>query len=265
MAEAEDIIERLIHLEDVIYDGNVCSMCGGKGFLLDENHKAIECQCQKSKLLQKLYKEASIPVMYFGMTIVDNWDRNLDAFGMELGARKEDKIRIGEFINRYIKILPALSDGKKAVIVNKKQNKKLFFNSLLLVGGQHSGKTMIVSILCQEMINRAKTAKYYEWHNLSSILAEFRNSDSVDEVVDDFRSRDLIAIDGVMPYDLDSQSFLFNLNRISSTRLQSGKPIVITCSPEYTERSFKTQIQNPEKSATVWNQLLEDCLTIHLP
>lgn len=264
MSDADRIIEQL-----KCFNKNpiACDVCNGRGFLFNKEHKAVECKCQKDKLLNKLYANANIPQMYIGMTILDDWDRNLDAFGRELGVRKEDKIKVGQFISRYIKVLPILSSGKKATIERQKSGRKMNFNSLKIIGGSHSGKTMIVSILCQEMINKAKTAKYYEWHNLSSILAEFRNSDSIDEIVDDFANKDFIVIDGVISYPntLDTPTFIFNLNRISSTRLQSGKPIAITCVSGYTEHILRAQQQSPERVASIWVQLLNECFEVVLP
>lgn len=232
-----------------------CDLCKDAGYRLNANGEAILCICAKEKILHNRYTEANIPKAYFDKTITADWNISQDAFGDDLGPAKLKKKQVGNFMTKYINILPQLCSGKQMTIVYKnKTNKKC--NSLLITGGQMSGKTLLASTAVMESIKQGFTAKIYDWLELVNTLSAYEYREEQDNIAEDFETRDLMVIDGVKDYGSHSPCFLFQLDRISRLRLSSSKPIIITC---YEDNYSEMQ------SGPAWKSLLANCYVVKLP
>ena len=127
-----------------------CSSCGGKGSWLNTDGKAVLCSCLKEQMWRDKYITAGVPPKYFGKTLSENWNLKQDPWGNNLTqAALAKKIKIKSVMDKYINALPALCAGRPIKII---PNRGTTINllSLLLVGGQWSGKSLICSALAQE-------------------------------------------------------------------------------------------------------------------
>jgi DNA replication protein DnaC len=212
------------------------------------------CECKRKSMWHRTYMDAGVPPQFFDCTIESDWNLNQDAYGNDLGKDRKRKIAIGEFIKKYINNIPLFNAGLKMKI-NRKRKSVIKTNSLLLIGGIKSGKSLLASIIVQKNLNRGLSATMYDWIHLCCVLSDYKQREEHDEIAEDFKESALIVIDGVQYFENRSSSFLFQLDRLARERMASGKPIVITGDPNY-EKII---------SGNNWKSLLETCYKITLP
>ena len=234
-----------------------CHKCKDTGYTLsvtdDGNEVADTCECKSTKWWHDLFLESGIAPELFGKTM-DDWNLQQDAYGNDLGADKKRKKKIGEFMRKYLKIIPALIGGGKMEI-KRKQQSTLFINSLLLLGGRKSGKSMLASIAVQEALRNGFTAKIYDWTELNKTLPRYDLREELDEIEANFKNCDLIVVDNVQDYNQKSNFFILQLDSICRKRWASGKPIIITSDSTYPTIS----------NGNSWNNMLDSCYMIKLP
>lgn len=254
-SELDYIEEMKIIPDEGIY---YCSECNDKGYKLVPQENDIEqinlCKCEKKKLWHKTFEEAGVPRDFLDLTIESSWNLNQDAFGNDLGPQKPLKEKIGRWMEKYINAIPALISGLKLTVISKHKCPTKI-NSVLIVGGVKSGKSLLSSVAVQQTLLKGFTARIYDWIFLCNILSQYECREEQNAIVEDFAYCDLIVIDGVENYDIHSPCFKIQLDRISRERLRSGKPLIITSDLNY------------EKivSGNSWISLLQSCHKIVLP
>jgi chromosomal replication initiation ATPase DnaA len=128
-------------------------------------------------------------------------------------------------------------------------------HSILFEGGIGSGKTFLASIMVQHAIRKNINAKYYDWNELLETFIDFNKKDLADDIIEDFKNLDFIALDGVEFLNFNHPQLPFHIDRLAKARLNSGKPIMIFAFNNH------TSIQG----GSGWQSLLRNCLTIRLP
>lgn len=237
--------------------------------LQEDNYKSRngcpECQAVhglcwnhiKIKRFYELYDEAGIAPLYREKTLNADWNLKQDFNSRDLSPSDLDRKKYaGALMSKYVKALPLLCQGQKFKIYSKKSNKSTEFTSLMLIGGPNSGKTLLASIVVMSAIKQGLTAKLYEWTELCTALQSYDARTRQDEIAEEMKTFDVIAIDGVTDYNISSQCFIMQLDRISKTRSGTGKPTIIAG-----DNDMKT-IKNAKQG---WHGLLNSCRELYLP
>ena len=213
-------------------------------------------ECTKRQKLHELYAEAGITQLYFDKTINSDWNLKQDVNSRDLSLNDlRRKKFVGALMLKYINALPALMAGKKFQIKNDNGIIKESFNSVLLVGGSNSGKTLLSAIAIQSAIAKGKNCKMFEWSEICSAFQSFDARQQIEEIAEEMKLMDLVVIDGVTNYNINTPFFLMNLDRVSRARLNSNNPTIITCDPDYVNIQAKQG----------WNTLLNSCKKLELP
>jgi hypothetical protein len=83
-------------------------------------------------------------------------------------------------------------------------------------------------------------------------LSDFKTYKSA--INEEFKNLDLVAIDCIQQYDYYAK-YTLQLDRISSARLNSGKPTLL----------FSDGNASSVSNGSSWNSLLQSCITVRLP
>jgi DNA replication protein DnaC len=128
-------------------------------------------------------------------------------------------------------------------------------HSILFEGNIGSGKTFIASVMVQSSLKKGYPAKYYDWSDLVSYCSDYNKKTELDEIVEEFKALEFVAIDGIEMYAYSSPMTAQNIDRLCKARLNSGKPTMLFCLGNV------AQIQG----GTGWLSLTNKCITIRLP
>ena len=209
------------------------------------------------KRLHELLDEAGVSPSYWEKTINADWNLKQDFNSRDLSPSDLDRKKYaGVLMSKYVKALPLLCQGKKIKIQSSKTKKTSEFNSVVLIGSANSGKTLLASIVVRAAIQKGLTAKLYEWTELCTILQSYDARTRQDEIAEEMKTLDVVAIDGVTDYNITSQCFIMQLDRISKLRFSTGKPTIISGDAE-----IKT-IKNAKQG---WHGLISSCKELYLP
>lgn len=232
-----------------------CSSCGGSGSWLNNEGKVILCHCLKEQMWRDKFSTAGIPAKYFGKSLSENWNLKQDPWGNNLTQSALDKkTKVKAVLDKYINAMPALCAGRPIKIIPNRGT-TINLMSLLLVGGQWSGKSLICSVLAQEAVKKKLSVSYYDYADLYADLSGFDNREKQSDLADDFARKDIIIIDGVINYDMRNPTLSIQLDRIGRARTKSGKPIVISAYDGY-ERI---------EAGPGWSSMMNSCFKITLP
>lgn len=233
-------------------EGKGCTLCNYTG-LIQANDMSEFCSCVKNKMLSEIFAKANIPKIYFDKTVED-WNTRTDNNGNDLGVHQSTSERVYVVLKNYDRVLSKICNGAN-ITVKHSGNLTAKFHSINFDGGIGSGKTFIASVMVQSAIKQNLSAKYYDWSDILQIVTDYDKKDQLDEIVEDFKTLDFIALDGVENYNYNHPQMPIHIDRISKARLNSGKPIFI--------------MSNGNVSSIVscsgWPSLLRNCLTIRLP
>jgi DNA replication protein DnaC len=129
------------------------------------------------------------------------------------------------------------------------------FHSICFLGASGSGKTFIASVLVQSAIRKNLTAKYYDWTDIVQLLTDFDKKKEIDELVEELKNIDFVCIDGIENFNISNPYLILQLDRISKSRLNSGKPYMLFGNGEIERIS----------NGSGWQSLISNCLSIRLP
>jgi chromosomal replication initiation ATPase DnaA len=210
------------------------------------------------KMAHSRMKEACIPVSFFNVEM-SQWQNNQDSEGRNLSdIQSKQKRTAGDFVRKYIKILPYVCRGKSVKMKKGDHYPSLYFNSLCLVGGKASGKTMLGALIAKECTLVGEDVKYFPFHQLI-YLSGLRSFDSEQEqrvTMKDFENLSMIVVDDIdMEAGLSSNQMIY-LKGLALNRVNSGMPYIITASKSVLEdksHPLRPMIVNPK------------CVTINLP
>jgi hypothetical protein len=250
----QDEILRILSEQDNNNLHYSCSACQDKGYFLTEENEAILCKCDKDKNLFRRYVDSNIPKIFFNKTLNSDWNLCQDAYGNDLGPSKIKKEKIFKIISKYIQLFAYMRGGYK-IIYKKKNGTNQHYNSMILVGEIMSGKTLLASIIAQEAIKSGLNVKFFEWSDLCIKLSDFSAKEEHSLISEDFKNKDLIIIDGVSAYKINSASFMIQLDRLCRLRINSGKMTIITSDKTYKNVDY----------GQGWKSLISDFFVINLP
>lgn len=230
-----------------------CVLCNYTGYTNSDNNKSVMCKCQKDKFYKEIFTKCNVPNLYLNKTIED-WNTRTDSLGNDLGMQQIVSQNIYTLLNFYDQHFTNICQGKLPRIKHTTFVRNTL-HSILFEGGIGSGKTFIASVMVQSAIKKNLTAKYYDWSELLECFIDFDKKEKADEIIDDFKNLNFIALDGVEYLNYNHPQMAFQIDRLSKARLNSGKPIMIFASNNYSQIT----------AGSGWNSLLRNCLTIRLP
>lgn len=254
----EDILNKIMALPDEGVTG-ICKLCpDGQGYILKEDDIAELCSCAKNKRLHRLYESVGIPPAYFDKNL-SHWNLKQDVYGQDLGPNTVAKKHAYEFMRKYLKVLPALCAGY-GIKINQKRGASIYtreYLSVLFHGGPRSGKTLLSAIAIQNAARKGYKCKMYNYTNdLRPYLSNFDDSDKQNELAKEFKTLDLIAIDGISFYEGNSnRSLPVQIDRLVNIRTDSNKPTIITCKNDCRSVEYYDN----------WRSLFDTCYIIKLP
>lgn len=233
--------------------GNGCFLCDYFGYTQNHEGKTIMCSCLKTKYLHELYVRANVPRLYYDST-VDDWNTRTDSNGNDLGPQQSISEKVYKLLKFYEKNLLKICQGHSRKITHT-GNITSELHSILFEGNIGSGKTFIASVLVQAAIKQNLSAKYFDWAELVQTMSDFDKKSDMDQVNEEFKSYDFIALDGVEIYQYMPNQMIPQLDRICKSRLHCGKPTVIM--------TFGNL--NTFNGGSGWSSLIKNCLTVRLP
>jgi len=229
-----------------------CALCDYSGYTTNYKGKDVMCSCEKEKFLKELYVKANVPRVYVGKSL-DDWDIRTDAQGRDLGIESTTSERVLSLLNFFDRYMVDIVNNDPPSLRHTR-NIKTPLKSIIFDGKNGSGKTFIGAVLVQSAIKKGLSSKYYDWTEIISILSDFDKKDEFDKMNDEFKSLDFIVIDGIEQYKHTHPQFPQNLDRLSKSRVNSGKPFILL-----------TYGTSSISSGSGWNSLLRNCITIRLP
>lgn len=235
------------------FNGKGCVLCDYTGYTYNDDKTSSMCSCLKDNFFKDLFVKANVPRAYMNKSI-DDWNVRTDSSGNDLGPEQTISERVFLLLKNYEKNLKNIFYGSPPIIVHS-GNRRTPLHSIIFEGNIGSGKTFIASVLVQSCIRKGFSAKYYDWSDLNSLFSDFEKKKEFDEVVEDFKTLDLIALDGVEMYTYMHPQSASLIDRLSKARINSGKPIIVFSLGNIFQIS----------GGSGWASLLNKCLTIRLP
>ncbi len=220
-----DDIDQLV--ED---EGDVCSKCGGYGFVVNDDSTAVPCECRSGYLLTQRLEAARIPPKFASKSVAN--------FKARDKARKELLNLAAEFREHF---------GKE-----KNQHQ-----GILMVGTTGSGKTHLAIAILREIIAMGYTGLYYNVPELLNDLRKTYSRDS-DELEDDIM-REACAVDVLVMDDLGAERtsgwVRDRLYLIINRRYERLKPTIVTT-------NFGTDDLKAQVGERIVSRLREMCPTV---
>lgn len=262
---SDDAFESLLGLKVTVEDlksgarelrkrsGTGCFLCDYFGYTKNTQGKAVMCTCLRKKCLHELYVHANVPKAYYDAT-VDDWNTRTDSNGQDLGPQQSISEKVYKLLKFYDKNLHKICSGIPLKITHT-GNITNNLHSLNFEGNIGSGKTFIASVLVQSAIKQSLSAKYYDWAELVQTMSDFDKKSDMDQINEEFKSYDFIAIDGVEIYQYMPNQMIPQLDRVCKSRTNCGKPTVI----------MSLGNLNSFNGGSGWASLIKNCLTIRLP
>jgi hypothetical protein len=234
-------------------EGKGCPLCDYSGYVYNENGKSSMCSCAKEKFYRELFIKANIPRAYLNKTL-DDWNTRTDSLGRELGNQQIISERVYTLLKHYDKKMFKICGGESIKITHT-GGVTTNLHSLNFEGSVGSGKTFLASVMIQSAIRQGLPAKYYDWSELISMCSDFNKKPEIDEIAEEFKNLDLVAIDGIEIYSYSTPVTAQNLDRIFKARMNSGKPTLL----------FSIGNVSQIQGGSGWQSLLSKCLVIRLP
>ncbi len=208
----------------------------------------------KSKL-SNLYSQAGIPVNYHFKTLETDWSRSFSPNGTLTGIAKKRSEDVFSFVKGYIASLDNIVAGEGLKV--KLKTSVRMITDLILDGSKSSGKTLLLSVIAQEAINRGHSVKYVEWAEYCDRFMSFESRGANEDFFNDCLYCDFLIFDNLYQYDISNNKFfIVQLDRLISTRLNKGKTTL--CSIDTINN------QNPA-FGFIWNKFSRETFTFKLP
>lgn len=229
-----------------------CAKCDYLGYAYNSEGKGVLCSCIKQASHHRLYEEARVPRKWWDATLHD-WNTRQDSKGYDLGAQQKLSEKVKRLFDYYAKHIPHIVSGHPPTITHGGMRDKL--HSLVLEGGNGSGKTFLISVTLQDSLRRGHSAYFIEWSDLIDSCRSFHKEDEQDSLRQILGDYDLVAIDNVTPYDNLPNHCIVQLDRLFRARLNSGKPTLIGA-----EVGWQNIV-----AGSGWRALVSNCRVASLP
>ena len=202
-----------------------------------------------------MYSESGIPVKYHFCDLDKDWSVSFSPRGTLTGMAKKRSEVVKIIIQDYIRAIDSIIAGNGLKIKFKDSVK--FVTDLILDGSKFSGKTFLLSVIGQSVVNSGHTVKFVEWSDYIDRLITFENRSANEDFFNDCLTADFLIIDSVCEYDISNNKFfIIQLDRLLSSRLNSGK--VTICSID------SGNGQNPSLGG-IWNKFTRETFILKLP
>lgn len=234
-------------------DGNGCQLCDYNGYTINHTGKSLMCSCAKDKIYKELFLSANVPRAYINKSI-DDWNTRKDSNGNELGKQQLVSERVFTLLKFYEKKLPKICEFEDISFIHTGGIKQKL-HSILFEGNIGSGKTFIAAVMVQSSLKKGYPAKYYDWSELVSCCSDYNKKTELDEIVEEFKSLEFVAIDGIEMYGHSSPIAAQNIDRLCKARMNSGKPTML----------FSLGNVSQIQGGTGWLSLINKCIAIRLP
>jgi hypothetical protein len=208
----------------------------------------------KNKLKQA-YLTAGIPVKYQFKTLEKEWSKNFSPNGELTGLAKIKSQEVFTLINAYIKALDSIVAGHGLKV--KLKNQTQMITDLIFDGSKSSGKTLLLSLIAQEAINRGHSVRFVEWSEYCDKFISFESRGLNEEFYNECINCDVLLFDNFYQYDIsNNRYFVLQFDRLISTRLNKGK--VTICSID-TKNNYNPTL------GFIWNKFSRETFIVKLP
>lgn len=247
------IIEYAIQLREQHNQTAVCKECSDTGRITKEDGTRAFCRCYSEKLWFSRFKESQIPELYFNTDLVA-WDSIRDGNHKTLTKPQQTKKKqVKKFVEHYIKCIRLLCGLPPQSLTLLRGNEPVKINSLKLVGGDGSGKTMLAAIIGMSAIKAGLSVKYLEWSDIVTTMSDLDQRTEQNEIVAQCRDSHVIIIDNIANTGVNWPYVKLQLERIAQARIKTGRPTILTFRDDYTEAEGQ------------WKSLINSAFLIELP
>jgi len=241
-----------------------CDMCKGRLCVMTPAGEWDDCGCVKEKRRRALFESIGVSPKFRGKDLegvdLSGFDLKTTAFGRKMNAGEQGRKKAArDVVATYIAAIPGMLRGE---FLRKPNGNG--YNSLLLDGGDNSGKSFLAACIAIEGVKGGSRVKIFEWSIILDACYDF-GGDSHAELRGEMNRKDqIVIIENVEEmYERSSSdgfpaSVLRRLNSMFMARWKSGLPMVLT-----TSQSFKRITSG--KYGTALSSIIEDSLHVDLP
>lgn len=205
--------------------------------------------------LASMYSSAGIPKKYHFADIDVDWSQFYSPFGKLTGLSRKRSEATHIFIKAYMSALDNIFSGSGLKVQIK--DSYIFVTDFFLDGTKSSGKTLLLSLIAQQAINKGYSVRYVEWADYLDRFNSFEARNQNQEFFEECLECDLLIFDSLYDYDVSNNKFFcVQLDRLISTRLNGAK--VTLCSIDTINN------QNPV-FGFIWNKFSRETFTFKLP
>jgi DNA replication protein DnaC len=196
-----------------------CEKCDYKGYIRINTFEVVTCECAKKNDLSNRMIEACIPKC-MAKAKLEDWNLKQNPSGEDLTVQQ---IKNKE---KAYKVLSSIYNNKSFPYEPIDMSDKAICN-ISFMGPAESGKTFCTSILCKKAVANGALVKFYDWFDLVAMLDRFDNKLDIESAVFNFTNCDLVAINGIMPSDVNAQA-RNQLSRLFRKRLNANLWTIIS-------------------------------------
>ena len=200
----------------------------------DQDGVLVECECIKQKRKRHLFEIIGVPPRLRDMRL-DNFEVNISASGANLKPQDiERKMKAKAIVSQYIS---SISDMLNGTLIRNSDGR--LFNSIVLEGGNNSGKSLLSSCIAIQGVEGGNRARIFEWSQILDACYDFDGKE-YDLMCDQMSRRDQVVIienieemyEGGASQTSFPPSVLRRLNSMFLSRWKLGIPTVVTTSQD---------------------------------
>lgn len=225
------------------------------GRLRSGKRSTLTTQKDIDLVVHSRYRECNIPVKYWPMEM-EMWTRQQDARGNDLTPQQsQQKAYAGQFVKFYIRNLPLLCRGRYCCLEHRDKGRGRDFNSVVLMGGKESGKSMLACIIAKAAARIGEDVRFYEYGDIIDLMDKqsFTMEETQHAFKEEFKAMSLVVVDGVTCEEMRPHTARV-LRHLATSRLNVGLPFVLTCGYEVREAN-----EHP------WTELLDADSAVCVP
>jgi len=208
------------------------------------------------KLIRNAYLKAGIPAKYHFHDLETSWSTEYSPMQKLSELGKKRSIFVKKFLGCYLQNIDVVLHGSG---IKYTKNKKIkFIKDLVFIGGNSSGKTLLLSLIAQTAINNGSKTLFINW---ADFLHKYQSYNIAEEDEDLFQAAlncDLLLIDSIRDYDMaGTRNFQVLLDRLITKRDINDKVTIVSIDT--------TEKQELPVYQFAWNQFVRNTPQIRLP
>jgi len=242
-------------------DNGICGVCGGEKWVKNDEGERVPCRCLDDIRLRRMFELMGIPPR-FRKADLSQFVPEARAGGTPFSNKRDVDLKRAarDAVEGYIEAIPSLLAGSFLRSDSTSQ-----YNSLLLEGGENSGKSLLAACITIGGAKLRSRVKIFEWSQLLGSCYDF-DGEEYDDLTHEMNRKDqVVVIENVdeMYERTGSQmglpaSVLRRLNSMFMKRWKTGIPTVIT-----TSQHRRSVISG--KYGTAFSATAADALHVMLP